>query len=425
MARDESHFQNRSGEGMETPVEQHTPAAWMQAKGTTVVLAALTAKGRPARFVGGSVRDWLLGRPVKDVDIATPEPPEAVLALLDQAGIRALPTGLAHGTVTAICQGMHFEITTLRRDVETFGRHARVAFVDDWAADASRRDFTLNALFADADGNVYDYVGGLDDLRAGRVRFVGDPDTRIAEDRLRLLRFFRLHAYYGTSAPAEAALDAAARAAPQLRMLSGERIQIELLRLLRAEAALEVIQLMAARGILAHVLPEATNFDRLGRLVASGHRGADDAILRLAALLPPDTAAAKAVGHRLKLSKDDQSRLIGLVTPAYAVKIVMTEKALRRVLYHQGRERTRDLLLLALGSELKANKTRARRLLAYVDAYERPVFPLRGADIVARGVAPGPKVGTLLAWLERWWEEGDYQAREADILAKLDEILSN
>jgi poly(A) polymerase len=240
-----------------------------------------------------------------------------------------------------------------------------------------------------------------------------------------LLRFFRFHAYYGKSAPEEAALAAAARAAPQLQMLSGERVQVELLRLLQAEAALEVVRLMAARGVLAHVLPEATDFDRLGRLVASGYRGADDAILRLAALLPPYAAAAEAVGRRLKLSKDDQSRLIALVAPAYTVEIGMTEKALRRVLYHQGRERTRDLLLLALGGELKASKTEARRLLAYIDAYERPVFPLRGADIVTRGVAPGPKIGTLLAWLERWWEEGDYQASEAEVFAKLEDILSN
>lgn len=410
---------------MEKPVKQHPPAAWMQAKGTAIVLAALTAKERPARFVGGSVRDWLLGRPVKDIDIATPEPPETVLTLLNQAGIRALPTGLAHGTVTAICQGIRFEITTLRRDVETFGRHARVAFVEDWAADAKRRDFTLNALYADADGKVYDYVGGFADLRAGRVRFVGDPDTRIAEDRLRLLRFFRFHAYYGKGAPDQAALAAAVRAAPQLQKLSGERIRIELLRLLQAETTLEVLRLMAARGVLVHLLPEPTNFDRLERLVASGYRGADDAILRLAALLPPYPAAAEAVARRLKLSKDDQSRLIGLVAPAYAVEIGMTEKALRRVLYHLGRERTRDLLLLALGSDLRASKTQVRRLLASVDAYERPVFPLNGADVVARGVAPGPKVGALLAWLERWWEEGDYQASEAAVFAKLDETLNS
>ena len=407
----------------EAPAERHPPAAWMQAPGTAAVLAALTAKGHPARFVGGSVRDWLLGRPVKDIDVATPEPPETVMALLQEAGIRALPTGLAHGTVTAICQGTHFEITTLRRDVETFGRHARVAFVENWAADAERRDFTLNALFADAAGNVYDPVGGLEDLRAGRVRFVGDPEARIAEDRLRLLRFFRFYAHYGKGAPDAAALAAAARAAPDLAMLSGERIQVEIRRLLQAPAAPAVVRLMAATGVLAHVLPEASDFERLARLVEIGRDGSADAILRLAALLPPEAAAAEAIGRRLKLSKDDQSRLVGLVAPSYSVEIGMTEKALRRVLYRQGRARGRDLLLLAFAAEPTADAAQAERLLDLAEGYERPDFPLRGADLVARGVAPGPKVGTLLAWIERWWEEGDYQASEAAILAKLEEIL--
>src|SRR5215470_14951797 len=274
---------------------------WMLETATRDVLAALTADGDPARFVGGCVRDALLGRPVADIDIATPAPPDRVLALLARAGIRALPTGIAHGTVTALADRRHFEITTLRHDVSTDGRRAVVAFTADWAADAARRDFTINALFCDAEGRVYDHVGGLADLAARRVRFVGDARTRIREDVLRLLRFFRFYAQLGVPPPDEAALAAAGELAPLLPLLSGERVRAELLRLLASPDPAAVLRLMQAHGVLAHLLPPGLDLDRLAGLVAVEQRvaGAADPLRRLAALLH-DAAAAAALGDRLR-----------------------------------------------------------------------------------------------------------------------------
>src|SRR5713226_4802519 len=211
------------------PVERIVPQSWMIEAPTRAVLAALGAGGAVVRFVGGCVRDALLGRAIGDIDIATPDLPETVLTLLEAASIKAVPTGIAHGTITAVVPPRHFEITSLRRDVETFGRHARVAFTDDWAADAARRDFTMNALFLDAEGQVFDPVGGLEDLRAGRVRFVGDAEARIREDVLRLLRFYRFHAHYGRGEADEAARAACRALAHLLPGLSGDRIAAELL----------------------------------------------------------------------------------------------------------------------------------------------------------------------------------------------------
>jgi hypothetical protein len=241
------------------------PQSWMTAPHTRAVLAALSAEGAAPRFVGGCVRDAELGRPVKDIDIATPDPPERVLALLERAGLKAVPTGLAHGTVTAISRGRPFEVTSLRIDVETYGRHAKVEFTDDWQADAGRRDLTINALSCAPDGRIFDYFGGLEDLRAGRVRFVGDPRARIREDYLRLLRFFRFHAHYGRGAPDPEGLAAAGELAPKATKLSGERVRAELLRLLAAPDPVPVLDLMAARGVLRVFLPEAADTAALAR----------------------------------------------------------------------------------------------------------------------------------------------------------------
>src|SRR5665213_1315156 len=237
-----------------------TSLPWMSEAATRAVMAAL-GDGN-ARFVGGCVRDALLGRPVLDIDIATKLPPDEVTRRLEAAGIRAVPTGLAHGTVTAVLKPRHFEITTLRRDVETFGRHARVAFTDDWAEDAGRRDFTMNALYLGADGAVFDPIGGLADLRTGYVRFVGDAGRRIDEDVLRLLRFYRFYAHYGKGEADEAARDAARERAPLLPSLSAERVAAEMLKLLAAPDPLPVLALMREDGVLAQMLPEATAFDR-------------------------------------------------------------------------------------------------------------------------------------------------------------------
>ena len=267
-------------------VDRIEPRRWMTCKSTTAVLAALAAAGAPARFVGGCVRDSLLDRPVQDVDIATPTPPDEVIWLLTEASIKAVATGLAHGTVTAVIGRAHFEITTLRRDVETDGRRAKVAFTKDWAADAARRDFTINALYLDPDGAIYDPTGGLADLRAGRVRFVGDAAARIREDYLRILRFFRFHAHYGRGEVDRAGLEACRALAAGVASLSGERLQGELLRLLGAADPTPVLRLMAAEGILAHILPEAIRIERLAGLIEVDR--AVDPLRRLAALVALD-----------------------------------------------------------------------------------------------------------------------------------------
>ncbi|HKO06151.1 MAG TPA: CCA tRNA nucleotidyltransferase, partial [Alphaproteobacteria bacterium] len=326
------------------------PQPWMTAPATERVLAALGAKGAEVRFVGGCVRDAILGRPVKDIDIATHDPPEAVIALLEAAGIKVVPTGVAHGTVTAVVGPDHFEITTLRRDVETYGRRAKVAFTGDWAADAARRDLTINALFAAPDGTLYDPFGGLEDLRQGRIRFVGDARTRIREDVLRLLRFFRFFAHYGKPPPDAEALAACRELAPLLPTLSGERVAAETLKLLAAPEPASVVALMIEAGIVAHFLPEADGVAPLRALVTlEGLGPGTDALRRLAALLDPrqGSEGADALALRLRFSNAERERLVALAAPAEVPQPEMSEKVQRLLLYRLGAERFRDLALLA------------------------------------------------------------------------------
>jgi len=292
------------------------PPDWVKARETRALVAALTKAGIEARFVGGAVRDSLLGRPaakIDDIDAATPARPEAVLAALEAADIRAVPTGLAHGTVTAVFPRARvprrFEITTLRRDVETDGRHAVVAFDADWAADAARRDFTINALYLSPDGSMFDPVGGKADLAARRVRFVGDPARRLDEDVLRLLRYYRFEARFGVGSGDVAARAACRAAIPRLPTLSAERIARELLGILGAVEAMRVLEMMRDDGVLAAVLPEADGLDRVARLSSC------DPLLRLAAVISVDKAGAARLGDRLRLSRQDRDRLAGLVPP--------------------------------------------------------------------------------------------------------------
>jgi len=401
------------------------PPDWMRATDTGAVLAALTAEGADVRFVGGCVRDAVLGRAGADIDIATADPPDRVLTLLARAGLRAVPTGIAHGTVTAVGTDRHFEITTLRRDVENFGRHARVAFTDDWIGDAARRDFTMNALYADADGTLYDPTGGLADLEAGRVRFVGDPAVRIEEDRLRILRFFRFHAYYGRGEPDAAGLAAAVAAAPSLALLSGERIAAELFKLLRADAAPAVLRIMASHGVLAHLLPAATGFARLARLIAIERElGRPDPLRRLSALLPNDAAIADQIADRLKLSNDERGRLASMAAPALMVAADMDGAARARALYRLGERQFVDLVLLAWAGGPMADAARWRGHLAAAKNWVRPLLPVSGADVLALGLPPGPRVGAVLAAVEQWWEAGEFRAGRAEVLAKLREIAN-
>ena len=339
------------------------------------------------RFVGGAVRDALLGIAADDLDLATTHEPAEVMRRLKAAGIKAVPTGLAHGTVTAVLASGPVEVTTLRRDLSTDGRHATVAFTDDWRADAARRDFTINALYADPVTDVVDdYFGGLTDLRAARVRFIGDPLQRIAEDHLRILRFFRFHARFGESVDA-AGLEACVKRANDLMALSRERIAAELLKLLVARSAVRVATLMLARGVFAPVLPEITDATAFAALAASEARAgiAADPIRHLAALLPRDAAVVDGVAARLKLSKTQRQRLVAAATDRAGSP---QEDA-----YRNGREQAIDRLLLA------GEPGEARALVDWAT----PPFPLTGGALVARGISRGPEVAATLKRVEARW----------------------
>ncbi len=389
---------------MDTPALRIAPPDWVTQPPLAAVLAALPE----ARVAGGAVRDTLAGRPVADIDLATPRPPDQVMAALDAAGIRTVPTGLAHGTVTAVAGGRGFEITTLRRDVETDGRHAVVAFTDDWREDAARRDFTLNALSMTPDGAVYDYFGGIADLRAGVVRFVGDPAQRIAEDYLRILRFFRFFARYASGPPDPAAVAAIRDGVPGLAGLSAERVWSELRRILATPDPCGAVALMADLGVLAAVLPEGTDPAGLARLVARGAPA--DPLLRLAALLTGDTLA---VAERLRLSNADRDRLLA-VRAAPLAQPSDDDAALRRLLADTPNDVLIDRTWLDGGAEPAWDRLRDR-----LAAMPRPVFPLVGRDVVACGVAPGPRVGELLRDLRRWWLDGGCTADRAVCRAEL------
>jgi poly(A) polymerase len=419
------------------PVGQLPPQDWMQAPETQAVVAALTADGAEVRFVGGCVRDAVLKRPIKDIDIATHDPPERVMALLERAGIHVIPTGLAHGTVTAVVGRAHFEITTLRVDVETFGRHARVAFTDDWAADAARRDFTMNAMFADPAGRIYDPCDGLQDLGAGRVQFVGNPLKRLDEDVLRLLRFFRFHAHYGRPPMDRGALAACRKMAPRLVNLSGERVSGEIIRLLQAPDSASVLLIMHGEHILEHVLPEAREFGRLKVLCWLESRALvrddlhPDPIRRLGALLDTDRAGAEAVAERLKLSTVQTKRLIAIAAPRVAITHDMEARAVRRALRRIGADEFRDLVLVAWAGRRattgKPDPAESRAWVALLDAARawRPVeLPVKGQDLIDMGVPHGPAIGRLLAMVDRWWEENDYQPDRAACLAKLRDVVA-
>jgi poly(A) polymerase len=339
-----------------------------------------------ARFVGGAVRDMLLGLAVADIDLATPLSPETVIDRVRDSGFKPVPTGIAHGTITAVLPDGPVEVTTLRRDVSTDGRHAVVAFTDDWREDAARRDFTMNALYADPmTGELFDYFGGLDDLKAGRVRFIGDPLQRIAEDHLRILRFFRFHARFGHAVD-EAGLAACAARANDLMALSRERIAAELLKLLVAARAVPVVALMVEHGIFRAVIPEidAGGVERLTRLAEREEAAgiAPDAIRRLAALLPAH--AAENVGARLKLSNTDRKRLI-------AATAGPGEEGPRALAYRAGLTGAVDRLLLA-GESIER-----------IRDWTPPALPLTGGALVERGIGKGPEVARLLRRIETQW----------------------
>lgn len=424
------------------PTGQLPPAAWITAPETVAVLAALTAGGAQVRFVGGCVRDGLLKRPVKDVDLATPDAPERVIELLERAGLKAVPTGIAHGTVTAVCGGKPFEVTTLRLDLQTDGRRAKVAYTNDWLADAARRDFTINAFSATPDGAVWDPFGGLHDLAHGIIRFVGVPRDRIREDRLRILRFFRFFASHGRP-PADAdALAACREQAPELVHLSAERVRGELLRILLAPNPAETIGLMRGQRVLEHILPHTRDVGPL-RLLAWLEEAAvriagvaPDALRRLAALVAGGPAELALTADKLKLSNKQKERLrrMGAAGPALDPETGAAperEAAQRRLIYGIGAEAARDRALLAWAGELAIDprQPRARKdawmaLLERIAAWQPPILPIGGGDVKKRGVAAGPRVGGLLRELEAWWIDGDFAAPRAACLRQLNRLIA-
>ncbi len=395
--------------------------SWMTAPETRAVLDALGE----ARFVGGAVRNALLGQEVVDIDLATPLVPEEVVRRLTQAKIHSVPTGIEHGTVTAVVNGKPFEVTTLRRDVATDGRHAVVAFTTDWAEDARRRDFTMNALYASADGEVFDYAGGVADLKAGHVRFVGDPATRIREDYLRILRLFRFHAWYGKGEIDADGLRASAAEKAGLAQLSGERMQKEMLRLLAAPDPVAVLRAMAASGILADVLPGKLSLARFEGLVKldNDYFFTPDPLLRLAALLP-HAAAARAITEKFKLSNAQSERLEDIAGASEKIVSYLSIKEVRKALYRLGPARFKDRVFLKWAEDQKdSNAMQWRALLAMADAWQRPKFPLSGGNVMAAGVPEGPLVGKILAEVEEWWIDSDFLEDEFSLAERLKAVV--
>jgi poly(A) polymerase len=410
-----------AGEGHDPPQAHLAPPPVLACGAPAAVLAALPG----ARAVGGAVRDALAGLPVHDVDVAAPLPPDAIAARLREAGLKVFETGLAHGTVTAVLGHQPVEVTSLRRDVATDGRHAEVEWTTDWREDAARRDFTINAMSLSAEGALWDYFGGREDLAAGRVRFVGDPATRLREDYLRALRFFRFQARYGRGAPDPAAVAAIRAAVPGLARLSAERVWAEIKRLMEAPDPSGAAALMAETGVLGAVLPEAVppQAEALRRAVAASLPR--DPLLRTAVLLDPATAGSGArIAERLRLSNEERDRLVRLhdgdasrpgVPPG--VDLPARMRWLARCGDAGGAADAAWLAEARTGADLSA-------LRAWAAATPVPVLPVLGRDALALGVPPGPAVGRLLARLRAWWEEGGCAAAREACLSRLRELAA-
>ncbi|HET7414051.1 MAG TPA: CCA tRNA nucleotidyltransferase [Pararhizobium sp.] len=384
-----------------------------------------------ARIVGGAVRNALLGMPVSDIDIATTLVPEAVMTRAGDAGIKMVPTGVEHGTVTLVLAGKAYEVTTLRADVETDGRHAKVAFGKDWQVDAERRDLTINALYARGNGEIVDLVGGLSDMEEGIVRFIGDPAERIAEDYLRVLRFFRFFAWYGSGRPDGEGLKACARAKDHLDQLSVERVWMEMKKLFSAPDPGRALLWMRQTGVLTAVLPESEKWgiDTLPALVRTERAFGwePDAMLRLAAIVPPDTERVAALAARLRLSRAEAGRLDAW-TEAPTVAYDIKDAAFDRLLYRSEPEAVTDRLKLQLAnararaiSDSKALVEAAgfSRLVERAEAWQKPVFPLTGKDMIANGIEEGPAVGEAMRRLETEWVESNFKLDRDTLLARL------
>ncbi|MCF6328479.1 MAG: CCA tRNA nucleotidyltransferase [Henriciella sp.] len=386
---------------------------WMTTPQTLAVIAALEA-ARPGgvRFVGGCVRNCVMGRAVDDIDIATQLEPAQTVAALKAAGLRAIPTGIEHGTVTAIVDRVPFEITSLRRDVETDGRRAVVTFTQDWAEDAQRRDFRMNALYAAPDGEVFDPVGGgYEDALAGRVIFIGDADQRLREDYLRILRFFRFNAWYGAEIDQDG-LAACARQAAGLSRIARERVWKELKKMLAAPEPVQAMEAMANSGVLATIMPGAKFAKRFAELVAREKtaRLEPDPIRRLMALMDRDLQIAENISKALRLSNAEADRLGAWASPRLGDPSEQGAQRLRAMLYWFGTQTVHDRAMLA-GGELDA-------ILPVIDGWERPSIPLDGGDAMSVGLK-GEAIGEALRRIERYWVERDFVPNREELLGLL------
>ncbi len=410
-----------------------TKDSWLTWPQTRKLVETFEAAEQEIRFVGGAVRDLLAGMPVKDVDVATTASPQQVLGILEKAGIKAIPTGLSHGTVTAVIDHMPFEITTLRCDIKTYGRHAEVLFTRDWEQDAARRDFTINALYCDVEGRVYDYHHGLEDLRSRRVRFIGDPETRIREDALRILRFFRFTARYSEGEIDGEGLAACHQCREMLDDLSGERIAQEMLKFLDSEAAPALIQLMDEQRLTHPLFGYAVDarvlecWSRI-RLMADIEEEALPVSMVLLALLcrAQEGAMSDYVIQRWKLS-NAQSDLLKFLSGAKQITSDMNEAEQKRLLRRIGAERFRALALVSWAENLSISPNEAQMLSAAYRPilwlsghWDIPIFPIGGADLAALGVESGPQMGAWLKQLEEWWEAEGYHPTREEILHRFE-----
>jgi poly(A) polymerase len=401
-------------------------APWLKARETQALIAALDA-ARPngSRFVGGCVRNTLMGREVDDIDIATRLTPDQVTDVCTKAGFAAHPTGIEHGTVTVVVKGMPFEVTTLRRDVSTDGRRATVAFTESWEEDAQRRDFRINALYADAQGAIHDPTGGgLDDARAGRVIFIGDAHQRIKEDYLRILRFFRFNAWYAKTPIDPQGLHACADLVDGLDQLSVERIWKEVKKLLAAPDPRAAWEGMSAIEVRARALPEMQNEKRLDALIALE---ADlmlpvDAMTRVAAALT-DQESARALARRLKLSNEERERLVAALGEEVKITSYMSLREMRRAIYRIGNEPFRDRVMLAWANAGGGKAQHWRALLAHGQMWTPPKLPLSGDEVMAAGVPAGPKVGQVLREVEDWWIDADFPDDKLSVIERLKAVV--
>jgi poly(A) polymerase len=408
----------------------------MTAPQTVALFRALQAGGKEARFIGGCVRNAVFGLPVTDIDIATPELPQRVLELLQAANIKAIPIGIEHGTITAIIDDWHYEVTTLRIDVKSHGRHATVSFSEDWLEDAKRRDFTINTLSSNLQGDIYDPLTGLEDLDQRWVRFVGRAKERIEEDVLRLLRFFRFQATFAGTTIDHDALTACRLLAPRLKELSAERVKSELFRILEAPNPAGTLGLMKGQGVLEYVLPESENFDRL-RMLCWLETAAiivpsvkPDTLRRLAATLASDPSGHQALAGRLRLSKIQTGRLSTMTSSTVTINPETDEPMRRKTLYQLGAADVRDQLLLNWAEEMSIEPSLdPKRTIAWLallggaDNWSQPIFLIKGDDALAFGMKQGPGVGEALSAVETWWLDGNFKANRGQCLERLSKTI--